>query len=532
MHFALPLLLTYVSSAMAICPMGELARRGLAPAEMQEAYNEGRGLGTPGQKRQDESSPPGKDGPPLLDPISGIVSPIGLGGLLPRSETQKREWEQHIRSRLEERDEDVNVDAPILTPKAQKRHFEERGLIGGLLAPLSGVLQAIDVPTPQESGLKAIPGDDPAHQYQAPGPGDVRGNCPTLNTIANHGYISRTGVTSFAEAANAIQTAYSMSFDIAIFLSAFGLLAGGDLVTGKYTIGGQDDRVPNTLGPAYGIDRHGVFELDSSISRGDRFFGDSHSLNMTRWNKLVSDANTYGDGLFNIEAMKHNAADAVDESRATNPEFSFGGNFIVTYATRALLTRPLPNGTDPEVADYKNIAPFYLNETFPEGWLRIPNSYSLVDLLADVGDLFLFKPQPLGRNYEGRFVPFGLTLPTAPGDVGCFAASLLASVIPSQLSPELEAVNAVKDQILGAVFKSAKCDISTFGEDAGSNNNSQPGGTLNDLPQQSGDAGSGSGVTRLGQYDSQSTAPTGKSAGQAASRSSTKRALMFGSDRI
>jgi hypothetical protein len=190
----------------------------------------------------------------------------------------------------------------------------------------------------------------------------VRGDCPTLNTLANHGYLSRDGITSFAEAANGIQTAYSMSFDIAVFLSALGLLAGGDIPTGKYSIGGQDPRVPNTLGaPVLGIDRHGLFEIDASISRGDRYFGDNHSFNITRWNKLVDDANTYGDGLFNIEAMKHNAADAVDASRADNPEFAFGADFAVVYATRALLTRPLPNGTDPNFANFGNIAPFYLN---------------------------------------------------------------------------------------------------------------------------------------------------------------------------
>ena len=190
----------------------------------------------------------------------------------------------------------------------------------------------------------------------------MRGDCPTLNTLANHGYLSRDGITSFAEAANGIQTAYSMSFDVAVFLSALGLLAGGDIPTGKYSIGGQDPRVPNTLGaPVLGIDRHGLFEIDASISRGDRYFGDNHSFNITRWNKLVDDANTYGDGLFNIEAMKHNAADAVDASRAENPEFAFGADFAVVYATRALLTRPLPNGTDPNFANFGNIAPFYLN---------------------------------------------------------------------------------------------------------------------------------------------------------------------------
>ena len=67
-------------------------------------------------------------------------------------------------------------------------------LVNGVLQPLTGVLSAVDVPTPQEFGLREIPGDDAfgeAHQFQEPGPTDVRGGCPTLNTLANHGIIDR-----------------------------------------------------------------------------------------------------------------------------------------------------------------------------------------------------------------------------------------------------------------------------------------------------------------------------------------------------
>ncbi|KAE9380849.1 Cloroperoxidase [Stipitochalara longipes BDJ] len=127
-----------------------------------------------------------------------------------------------------------------------------RDLVGGILQPLTGVLANLEVPIPQSQGLAKVPDD--AHTYIAPGPTDVRGLCPTLNTLANHGYISRDGITTFAEAANAVQTAYAISYDLAAVLSLLGVLAGGDLATGKYSISGEDSRVPNTLGPAYGID--------------------------------------------------------------------------------------------------------------------------------------------------------------------------------------------------------------------------------------------------------------------------------------
>lgn len=63
------------------------------------------------------------------------------------------------------------------------------GLLGGVLQPLTGVLANLGLPTPQATGLKEIPGDDASHKYQKPGPTDVRGMCPTLNTMANHGYV-------------------------------------------------------------------------------------------------------------------------------------------------------------------------------------------------------------------------------------------------------------------------------------------------------------------------------------------------------
>jgi hypothetical protein len=80
-------------------------------------------------------------------------------------------------------------------PKIKKeRSWLTTNLVNGALLPLTGVLAGIDIPTPQAQGLAEIPGNDPNHQFQAPGPTDVRGLCPTLNTLANHGYISRDGV--------------------------------------------------------------------------------------------------------------------------------------------------------------------------------------------------------------------------------------------------------------------------------------------------------------------------------------------------
>ena len=47
-----------------------------------------------------------------------------------------------------------------------------------------------------------------AHAYKAPGPTDLRGPCPAMNAVANHGYIARNGYTNIQEAITAIMKVY------------------------------------------------------------------------------------------------------------------------------------------------------------------------------------------------------------------------------------------------------------------------------------------------------------------------------------
>jgi hypothetical protein len=47
------------------------------------------------------------------------------------------------------------------------------------------------------------------HTFKAPRETDHRGPCPGLNALANHAYISRNGITSFAEVVTAINQGLS-----------------------------------------------------------------------------------------------------------------------------------------------------------------------------------------------------------------------------------------------------------------------------------------------------------------------------------
>lgn len=185
--------------------------------------------------------------------------------------------------------------------------------------------------------------------------------------------MDRSGITTFAEASNAVQTAYGFGYDLSTFLSALGLIAGGDLVSGKYSIGGADSRVPNTLGPALGLDKHGTFEVDGSISREDNYFGNQADFIPSRWETIRQQAVQSGGGFFGIETWIANQKATYETARSTNPDFFAGAKyFAVSLAERAFVFRGLPNGTHEETADAANIEPFFLNNTFPDEFVPSP----------------------------------------------------------------------------------------------------------------------------------------------------------------
>lgn len=295
--------------------------------------------------------------------------------------------------------------------------------------------------------------------------------CPTLNTMANHGYISRNGITTFAEAANACQITLGFGYDTCVFLSALGLLSGGDLPTGAYSIGGADSRVPNTLGPALGISKHGFFEVDNSISRDDAGLGNQANFNLTKFNRLVDIANKYG-GEFGNSAFAEERVLLYKESKNNNPTFNAGVRWLaVTAAERVFIFRAMPNGTHETLADYQNVAPFYMNETFPNEWFRRSTPYSLENTGTDIATLLTSSPEltiPGENQGLNNFVPLGLDIGSVtPTSALCFLATAVFDETPGFLSPALaENYDVVEGFLNGAVkpfFAPYNCPATKMG---------------------------------------------------------------------
>ena len=127
-----------------------------------------------------------------------------------------------------------------------------------------------------------------------------------------------------------------------------------------------------------------------------------------------------------------------DISRETNPQFLAGVVwFAVSHAERVFVYAGLANGTTPNVANYDNVAPFFLNETFPENWYRRGTPFTLASAFGNAVALYLQNPRELGGNEGlGNFVPLGTDLMTqTPAQLGCFILENFFDLAPGQILP-------------------------------------------------------------------------------------------------
>lgn len=134
--------------------------------------------------------------------------------------------------------------------------------------------------------------------------------------------------------------------------------------------------------------------------------------------------------------------------------------------------RALPNGTNPAVADFKNIAPFFLNETFPEEWFRRETAYDVPNLVTDILALYTGSPRPLGQN-EGlnNFIPLGTDITNmTPSDVGCFILQTIFDTIPGQVQPvladNLKLYMSFANAVIAPFFSEFDCNLDSFTDPA------------------------------------------------------------------
>ncbi|KAF8958590.1 hypothetical protein BDZ97DRAFT_1923628 [Flammula alnicola] len=192
-----------------------------------------------------------------------------------------------------------------------------------------------------------------------------------------------------------------MGNDLAIFVTYAAFLVDGNLLTNLLSIGGKTPKTgPNPPAPAIvgGLDTHAVFEGDASTTRADAFFGDNHSFNETLFDELTAFSNKFGAGLYNLSVAAEFRFQRIQESIATNPEFSFiSPRYYTAYAESFFPLAFFIDGRDNSFQLDMNVARgFFQNSRMPNGFFRSNVSWTL-DLI-DLGPIFAPHPIEPGAN--------------------------------------------------------------------------------------------------------------------------------------
>jgi len=256
-----------------------------------------------------------------------------------------------------------------------------------------------------------------SYPYVAPGPNDQRGPCPGLNAFANHGYLPHNGEASLTQLINVCTQVGGFDLELATVLSVYELLFTGSILTQQVSLGGS----LLLVGP--GFDYHGGIESDASLTRGDAYFGDNHSFNVTKWNEMagISASSPQPWGIEFFSGMRYLR---YTQSLATNPLFYYTAlQFIITSAGSYFANRVfrLP-GQD---ATLTTMSSFFINEALPDGFGCQSDQITVVDVLANAFYMYWENPVPLTTIGTSP-----LAFPTNVTCMVCFLRTIIMAQIP------------------------------------------------------------------------------------------------------
>ncbi|PPR06380.1 hypothetical protein CVT26_004641 [Gymnopilus dilepis] len=244
--------------------------------------------------------------------------------------------------------------------------------------------------------------NDAAHPWRPAAPGDIRGPCPGLNTLASHGWLPRNGIATPDQIITAVQEGFNMDNSLARFVTYAAFLVDGNVVTNLLSIGQKTAETgPAPPAPAIvgGLNTHAVFEGDSSMTRADFFFGDNHDFNETLFDQFVDFSNRFGGGFYNLTVAGELRFQRVMQSIATNPTFSFvAPRYFTAYAESVFPLNFFIDGRkDDGQLDMETARGFFQNSRMPDGFFRANGSKSAdgIDVVAEA------HPLPPGSNVNG-----------------------------------------------------------------------------------------------------------------------------------
>ena len=131
--------------------------------------------------------------------------------------------------------------------------------------------------------------------------------------------------------------------------------------------------------------------------------------------------------------------------------------------------------------NFANVAPFFLNETFPTNWYKRNTAYSIADAVADILDLMQRAPGEIGENQGlGNFQPANVDLQDmSPAQLACFIQDLALTIEPGQFAPVIaqnfDTAIAFLNGAVQPFFASYDCNTTDYTKPGPSAGNPTPG---------------------------------------------------------
>ncbi|GKT42751.1 putative sterigmatocystin biosynthesis peroxidase stcC [Colletotrichum spaethianum] len=202
------------------------------------------------------------------------------------------------------------------------------------------------------------------HPWMAPDGSAVRGPCPMLNSLANHGYLARDGKEiSMQNLIDGLGSALHFNESL---VRTLGTPAFATSTTGNPNTFNLDD-----------IAKHNVIEHDGSLSRADfAVTGDAKTFNETVWAETrgylgyVEDG-TSADATVDYKIMAAARSKRIATAKATNPSFNLAANQVtVSLGESAVILGTIGQSYSAPAAPLSWLRVVFEEERLPfaEGW--------------------------------------------------------------------------------------------------------------------------------------------------------------------
>ncbi|KAL2801973.1 Chloroperoxidase [Aspergillus granulosus] len=205
------------------------------------------------------------------------------------------------------------------------------------------------------------------HHWHPPGPGDFRGPCPMMNTLANHNFLPHDGRNlTRAVVVDALTSALNFNASLASLMFDMAIVANPEENATYFTL----DH----------LNRHNVLEHDGSLSRADAFAGSNHIFNATIFSQTRS---FWTAPTLTAQMLANSKLARQIVSRAFNPTYTFTESMeqlsLGEVAAPIIVFGDMEEGTvDRELVEY-----FFEHERLPTqlGWSAKVNTITQEDVL-------------------------------------------------------------------------------------------------------------------------------------------------------